>query len=84
MDFAAYPNPASDKASFAFTLEENSNVSLSIYNTLGERIKEVATGNYVKGAHQVECSVEDIPAGVYYYSLEAEGKRKMEKLVVAH
>lgn len=83
-DVGAYPNPASNNASFTFHLNEDSNASLKIYNALGELIEEVATGKFTKGDHQVNWSVESVPAGIYYYSFESAGQHLMKKLVVTH
>ena len=83
-DVVAYPNPASKNATFMFHLKEDSNASLKIYNALGELIEEVAAGKFTQGDHQVNWSVESVPAGIYYYSFESADQHLMQKLVITH
>lgn len=83
-DINTYPNPVSNNATFTFHLNEDTNASIKIYNALGELIKEVATGKFSQGDHQVNCSVDQIPAGIYFYSLESGDKREMKKIVITH
>lgn len=80
----AYPNPVSSNATFAFELKESSVVSLKVFNSLGELVQDVASGSFPQGAHQLNWSVDNVPAGIYYYTFESAGERLQQKIVVTH
>jgi hypothetical protein len=44
-------------------------VNITIYNSLGEAVKEVFSANLTAGEHAVEFSADDLSAGNYYYKL---------------
>lgn len=66
----AVPNPTSGITSIGFQLAEESTVSLSIYNTLGERVASLVENRlYAPGFHSVLWNPDGIPDGAYYYLL---------------
>lgn len=77
------PNPFDTKTTIEFYLPEAKNIKLSITNTLGERVLVIAQGNFSAGINRVEFepSQYNFTPGVYFYTLEVEGKRFTRQMV---
>jgi hypothetical protein len=83
-----YPNPFNLETGLTFGLTQSSNVSLKVYNILGEEVRTLANGRYGPGTHALTWDARDghgsiVPSGVYFYRLTADGQvatRKMSLL----
>lgn len=63
-----YPNPFSHKTTLTYSLFQNANVQMEIYNLLGEKI-------YSSTIKQPSTTINlDKPSGIYLYKLTAEDK----------
>ncbi|MBN2543229.1 T9SS type A sorting domain-containing protein [bacterium] len=83
--FGNYPNPFNAQTTISFSLPVKSDVELSVYNLLGETIRDIYSGELEVGTHRLTWDGKDeqtasLPSGVYYYRLkvgETEQVRKM-------
>lgn len=81
-EFKIFPNPASEEINISLKLEKPTDVEMQLYNSLGQKIKEVLEEKLTAGQNKIDFSVEDIPEGVYYlkiYTNENEFTRKIIK-----
>ena len=69
--FQNYPNPFNPNTKIKFNLLENSNVSLEIYNVLGQKIAELINETLSAGLHEVEFNSKEFASGLYFYKLRA-------------
>lgn len=78
------PNPSSGMAKFSFSLKENAEVKLDIYNASGQLVKNVVNEKLSEGDHSyaLDCGVLD--AGIYYYTLSTGTGSLTGKLVVVN
>ncbi len=65
------PNPASSNTNFSFSIMKNSNVNLSIYNTMGQLVDEIVNTQMAPGTYDVQYDVSAIPTGTYFYVLKS-------------
>jgi hypothetical protein len=76
--FVVYPNPAVDNFYYGFQLPEAGQVSIVLYNELGQKTASVMNMNYENGKQLNQASVSGIAAGIYFVSLiftsSADGK----------
>ena len=77
-----YPNPAKDLASVKVTLTKSAKVSLEVFNILGQKVYEIAARDLSEGTHQLDINVKALKAGVYTYSVIANGERSNRKMMV--
>ena len=63
-----------------FSLPENSQVDLYIYDTAGRYITTPVSGNYSKGDHQINFRLDN--SGVYFCNLIINGDIRNQKLIV--
>jgi hypothetical protein len=67
-----YPNPFNPSTTIEFGLPEQSNVSLTVLNILGQKVLELRT-NYAAGKHSYNFDASTLSSGVYIYSVKATG-----------
>ena len=78
----AYPNPANNELNIPFSLTESAAVTVSLSNMVGQVVASQDMGNVVSGKAVFNTSA--IPAGVYIYTVLANGQRNTGRVVVAH
>lgn len=84
-EIAAVPNPASDRLAISFTLGTSSDVSVSLSNTIGQVVATQKAGRIAAGQRgNVEFSTSQLANGVYFFTVEANGQRTTNRVVVAH
>ena len=78
-----YPNPFNPTTTMKFSLPVRSDVHLSVINMLGQVVKEIATGKYEAGVHQVTMNSSNLASGVYFYRLSTStGFVQTKKLLI--
>jgi RNase H-fold protein (predicted Holliday junction resolvase) len=78
-----YPNPVSQTTTIEFTLNKKSSVNLQIWDERGRVIETLVNTTMQEGKHSVMFDKKNLSAGIYYYSLTADNKRKTNKMVIA-
>ena len=68
-----YPNPFNPSTSIQFSLPVDANVAIGVYNLVGEKVAEVASGNLSAGSHNVTFDASTLTSGIYFYRLDATG-----------
>ena len=69
---AAYPNPFVSSTRISYNLQYNSKVNLDLFDLTGRRILSVTSSPEKEaGRHEVILNSNDLPAGIYFYSLVA-------------
>ena len=77
-----YPNPFSSKTIIKFTLSEQENVVIKVYNVLGDEIKTIVDKQFTEGQHEVGFDAAGLSAGTYFYRLTAGTKTVFKKMQV--
>ena len=73
-----YPNPFNPSTSIEFSVPVNSNVTLIIYNLLGEVVttlvnEEISAGHYSVVWNGNDKSGNQVTSGIYFYEMKATG-----------
>jgi len=68
-----YPNPFNPVTVIGFQIAKSSQVSLIVYNILGERVSTLVEGVKSPGAYQVRFDASRFSSGVYFYRLTVDG-----------
>jgi hypothetical protein len=69
-----YPNPFTGRTDIYYKLDNPSNVSIKIYNVAGQMVSEINSGAQEAGTNRTTFDATGMPAGMYYYSLQVNGK----------
>lgn len=78
----AMPNPTNDVTLITFNLEGSSTVELTVRDITGKLVETMNLGNRAAGSNSVELNVAAYEAGVYTYTLSANGRNVTNRLVV--
>ncbi len=82
--FYAIPNPATEIVSLHYQLPQTATVSLSIYNTMGLKVKSILSQETLNpGNFQKQVEISDLPVGVYVVVMQTESYKHTEKLVIS-
>ena len=81
-----YPNPFNPVTNLSYDLLEDSFISITIYDMLGNVINNLVNTNQSSGYKSVQWNAtnnqgQPISAGVYLYSIEAGGFRQTKKMI---
>lgn len=75
-----YPNPFNEYTEISYSLSEASNISIKVYNIMGEYIATLDAGMKQPGQHIVTWNTGDIPSGIYFCILEDHDNLKSNRL----
>ena len=77
-----YPNPFNPSTTIEFALPKTSNVTLKIFNILGEEVATLVSDKLSAGSYTYDWDASNVASGVYLYRLEAEGYVETRKMVL--
>ncbi|MDP1800851.1 MAG: T9SS type A sorting domain-containing protein [Bacteroidota bacterium] len=81
VQFALYPNPASEKCMVALTLDATSNLEISVLNYLGQVVKQNSyKAQY--GNNEMEVDLSNLKSGIYFVNVKNGGLTTTKKLVI--
>lgn len=79
-----YPNPFNPTTTIRYSLPRRADVTLTVYNTLGQQVARLVYATEESGVHQVRFDATALASGVYFYRLQAGALASTKKLVVIH
>ncbi|MBS4033599.1 MAG: choice-of-anchor J domain-containing protein [Ignavibacterium sp.] len=68
-----YPNPFNPSTIISFNLAVDSDVSLKVFNILGQEVVSLLNNRISAGTQQINFNAAGLNSGVYFYQLEAKG-----------
>lgn len=77
-----YPNPASDQIKLDFTLSQNKNVEVRLFNSLGEKLDVFERKNGIQGLNTIQMDISTLPKGIYFAQILLEGNIAQTKRFV--
>jgi hypothetical protein len=77
-----YPNPFNPTTTIRYGLPHSSQVLLTVYNTLGQRVATLVQGQQEAGSYGVKFGGTGLASGVYFYRLQAGSYVDTKKLVL--
>ncbi|HCY76843.1 MAG TPA: hypothetical protein DHV28_13055 [Ignavibacteriales bacterium] len=77
-----YPNPFNPTTQIRFSLAEQSQVTLKVYNILGKEIATLVNDVQSSGVHEVSFNGSGLASGVYFYTLQAGKFTETRKMIL--
>jgi len=77
-----YPNPFNPTTSIEYSLPLSGEVSLIIYNLLGQEVAKLVNGDVEAGYHKVRWNASNVSSGIYLYRLRAGDFFQTRKMVL--
>jgi hypothetical protein len=77
-----YPNPFNPTTNIDFTVAADGKASLKVYNTLGQEVAELFSGEAQAGRIiQTHFNASGLASGIYFSRLEADGKSLVKRMM---
>lgn len=76
------PNPTNGETMIDFAIAENAFVTIDLYNSLGVKVKNITSDDYQAGSYTLTFSVNNLPQGLYFYVMNANGFVDSKTLIV--
>jgi len=78
-----YPNPTNNFTTAKIELTKQSEVSVSLVNTLGQTVKSIITNKTLtQGSNTVQIERGNLTTGIYFVKIDINGTQKLEKLII--
>jgi len=77
-----YPNPFNPSTVIEFSLPEQANVQLEVFNILGEKVADLVNTEMQPGVHKVDFNGEGLASGLYIYRLTAGDVNLVRKMML--
>ena len=79
-EITLYPNPTTGKLTLSFTTQKSTNATWTLYNELGKKIK-IDKQKLIAGNNQINLDLKKLKKGVYFVSLEIDGRLVTKQIV---
>ncbi len=87
--FQNYPNPFSRMTVISWQMPvgsqqaaSGSHVTLKIFDSMGKEIQTLVNEDMTPGRHQVTFEASGLPAGVYFYQLQSNGRVETKRMII--
>ena len=77
-----YPNPFNPNTKIKYSIPQNDFVTLSVFNSLGERVALLEEGMKEAGNYEIEFNGNNLPSGIYFYTLNSGEFKQTKKLII--
>ena len=82
-----YPNPFNPETTFEYQLPQTTNISIRIYNVMGNLVREFTDGRQGPGRYRVTWDGKDdsgrrLTSGIYFFRMEAETFSRVRKMTL--
>ncbi|RPH90304.1 MAG: T9SS C-terminal target domain-containing protein, partial [Calditrichaeota bacterium] len=78
-----YPNPFNPNTTIRFEVQQQTDVTLQVFNTLGKHVATlVANKPFAAGRYSVAWDASDLASGIYLYRLEAGGQVETKRMIL--
>ena len=77
-----YPNPFNPSTKIKYSVPEDGNVKLSVYNLVGEEVSVLVDERVNTGFYEVSFNAANLPSGTYFYRLQTGNSIQTKKMVL--
>jgi len=77
-----YPNPFNPSTKIDYSIAEASNVRIAVYDILGREVEVLVDGFRAAGNYELTFDAEDLPSGLYLYTLSAGSTKITKKMTL--
>ncbi len=76
-----YPNPFNPSTMISFSIPERENVTLDVYNLLGQKVTSILNKEMDGGSYNISFDASNLSAGIYFYTLRAGSFTSTKKMM---
>lgn len=78
-----YPNPTSGILNISFELNQSTQAVISVSNLMGQELMKVSGNQFNAGVNEAKLDLSALNAGIYLYTIRAEGKSFTGRVIVS-
>jgi len=76
-----YPNPFNPKTTIEYTLNNDTYVSISVYDVNGVEVRKLVNDTLKRGLHKVVFDASGLSSGEYFYTIKINNKIENKKML---
>ncbi|MDP2208003.1 MAG: T9SS type A sorting domain-containing protein [Bacteroidota bacterium] len=81
-----YPNPFSEKTVISYKIPKHNDVTIKVYNILGQEVRALITSEIQEGFNNVIWDGKDnfgkkVSSGIYFYKIKSDDRAKIKKML---
>ena len=77
-----YPNPFNPSTTIKFSLPEATEVTVTIYNTIGQKVTELVNAKLDAGRYSYQWNASNVATGMYIYELRTDKFVSVKKMLL--
>jgi hypothetical protein len=77
-----YPNPFNSLSVIKYSIPKTSQVTLKIFNTLGEELETLVNEEKPVGTYELNWNAANLPSGIYFYRLQTGDFMQTRKMIL--
>ncbi len=77
-----YPNPFNPSTTISFTLRDQGDVTLTVFDLLGKAVTTVVDHSMEAGKHTMQFNGEHLASGIYFYTIRTGGFLATRKMIL--
>jgi hypothetical protein len=77
-----YPNPFNPSTDISYTITKAGNVTLKVYNMLGQDVATLVNGYQAANTYKVNFNASGLSSGTYFYKLSTGSNEMIKKMVL--
>ncbi len=77
-----YPNPFNPTTTIKYEIPQQTHVLLTIFNTNGQAVETLVNQKQSPGYYSIQWDATNLPSGVYFYKISADGYSEVMKSVL--
>jgi hypothetical protein len=78
----AYPNPFNPSTTIGFYVQNPAQIEIAVYDVQGRLVKQLTSGKFTRGRHEIIFEANALPSGTYYAQLNTPTSKFTQKLVL--
>jgi hypothetical protein len=81
VELSIFPNPTTGEVNISFTLKEEKEIKIELFNSLGQIVKTVSQQKFTTGKNQINFPTENLSKGIYHIKFSVGDDVVTRKLV---
>jgi len=77
-----YPNPFNPVTTISFSLKEEQNVNISVYNIKGQKVAVLLNDTCEPGKHAIQWDADKYSSGIYFLQMKTADYQEISKLLL--
>jgi len=77
-----YPNPFNPTTKIHYNIPREGNVTLKVYNMIGQEVASLVNENKPAGSHQVTFNAKELASGMYIYRIQVGSFMSAKKMLL--